>query len=216
MGKVCGRCIQVMVLGPGLDVEISRHPVHHEETNDHATRMVRVPVCSVGCSRFRPLLVLGLELKFALGEFHEGFYGAVRAVVGPGDGLAVLEEAECREGLDALGRAGCVLFYAVHLRNLYRETQFVHVLGELLPGWLQPLAPDTPGRVKVNETELGILYEVGEGGVIESNRMHAILMKLFDVRMQVVVVIHFKLLAVASLIHASVSLTVELPLLNVF
>mmetsp|Transcript_42100 Transcript_42100/g.82827 ORF Transcript_42100/g.82827 Transcript_42100/m.82827 type:complete len:229 (-) Transcript_42100:652-1338(-) len=68
VAQVRGRRVQVVALRPRLDVEVSGHAVDQQKPDEHASRVVRVPVGRVRLARLRPLPVLRLELQLALGK----------------------------------------------------------------------------------------------------------------------------------------------------
>mmetsp|Transcript_17548 Transcript_17548/g.51361 ORF Transcript_17548/g.51361 Transcript_17548/m.51361 type:complete len:423 (-) Transcript_17548:196-1464(-) len=218
VGEIGHGCVQVVALAPSLNVEVPRHAIDIEGARDHAAWVILVLCLDPLHSLRVPVLHPGLELQLVLRVLFEGRHGAILLVVGL-ENLAVLEEPQSWKGLDALLHAHLPVRHAVnpghiHLEFIRCAFEAFELLGEGLPGRLQPLAPDAPWCVEVHKGEPVFLEELVKALIVQWNGVDAIHVQLFDGRV-VRVVRDVLLLPIPSTEDTANPPLVQLPLFNV-
>mmetsp|Transcript_46928 Transcript_46928/g.97412 ORF Transcript_46928/g.97412 Transcript_46928/m.97412 type:complete len:318 (-) Transcript_46928:143-1096(-) len=161
-----------------------------------------------------PVLELVVHFQLALGKAGHGLDGPVHFVIRR-DRLAVFVPAEGREGHDLLVPAQIDLLHAIDLRDTDRHVELLDLLGELLPGRREALAPDAPRGVHVDKGHVVFRQPLLEVVLVQLHRVDALLLVHLLQRLVVLLVPQLALLPVPPAEQPGRPVFRELPLLDV-
>ena len=220
VGQVAEQRVEVVVLGPGLDVEVAGHAVDEEEAGEEAAGLRGEQALVLLHVQMHSLVLLGQTLHMRVHpnlrgeELLEGGERSVGAVVGA-QRLGALEEAHHGEGLHLVPHADVRVGHAVHAHDAHSlRTPALLALGQQLPDRRHALAPDAPGREEVDEGVGVRLQPEVEVVLVQGDGVHAVAVELGQIDV-VDVVLDVRLLPVPPLVAAADAILVELPTVHI-
>mmetsp|Transcript_5586 Transcript_5586/g.8458 ORF Transcript_5586/g.8458 Transcript_5586/m.8458 type:complete len:379 (+) Transcript_5586:199-1335(+) len=219
VGQVGHRRVKVVVLGAGLQMEVSGHTVHVQVAHQQASDLVLVVREAVSLQALFHLVAgqLGQVLVGAhqrVGVAAQRLDRAVPLVVGE-VWRGAHEEAQGGEGADVVLLAKVAVCRAVHRGD--REPLVVFSLlgfSKLLPSRSQSLAPHAPWGIKVDEGKLVLCYYFRESVRVQRPGMDSILVEFLKILIMLLQQ-NISLFFVSSTEHFTNSTFIQVPLFNV-